>query len=570
MLDKKLCDREFPYRWRSSLAIFSYQPPDEHQTYEGSVISYLKVACTITGYQADPEVGIQAPHLGWNDPVVIDNYKSIVSQYYGCYGAILEVAIASPGGEGGPEGEPYFIDFEPKKREVYEIVTESGESMSRTLEDIGVRKGTTTSQSHEYLDILSGASAGAFTVQGQGSGQWGTKDIGNQEYTNVRNTDEARELRETLSHTTQLTQMYHQFTSYHLGTNRAVFFMVPRPHVVQSDLTFVNGPRELEGIQEVFLVVLRPARLKNFCVEAYLETAHIASTPIETHEPNTAPLELNIPAQSYPPADQDQFFLFHEDSEVYDAPDGWEIDLSRNGGYEINSVTKGEAAGPADYKVTAAIDRVTAWGRVQSAVIDDVQLPGWLDLKLTVFLLKKELTTIGYEQSLWLTGRGLCCCPPGRVRARRPRFEGESVVFEGRLPGRRRTAIGRTARLTVEQANEVRAEVERTMYESVNHPDRYPFGLLQFPETQFVSRAVARVLDRADHPDNQRLNKIKGTDREAVAKISAVAPEISRRRLLDMPLQQQVSRFSLTLEEATKLRRVLLGIDRPRSQRRAR
>jgi hypothetical protein len=67
-----------------------------------------------------------------------------------------------------------------------------------------------------------------------------------------------REQRETYSHTTQLTQMYHQLDSYHLGTNRAMFFMLPRPHVVQSELTFVNGPRLLEGIQEVFLIVMRP------------------------------------------------------------------------------------------------------------------------------------------------------------------------------------------------------------------------------------------------------------------------------------------------------------------------
>ena len=32
---------------------------------------------------------------------------------------------------------------------------------------------------------------------------------------------------------TRLMQMYHQLDSYHLGTNRAIFFMLPRPHIVQ-------------------------------------------------------------------------------------------------------------------------------------------------------------------------------------------------------------------------------------------------------------------------------------------------------------------------------------------------
>ena len=48
--------------------------------------------------------------------------------------------------------------------------------------------------------------------------------------------------------------------------------MLPRPHIVESDLTFVNGPRKLEGIQEFFLVVMRPKEIKNICAEAYLET----------------------------------------------------------------------------------------------------------------------------------------------------------------------------------------------------------------------------------------------------------------------------------------------------------
>ena len=37
--------------------------------------------------------------------------------------------------------------------------------------------------------------------------------------------------------------------------------MLPRPHIVESEKTFVNGPRELEGIQEIFLVVMRPRRI---------------------------------------------------------------------------------------------------------------------------------------------------------------------------------------------------------------------------------------------------------------------------------------------------------------------
>ncbi len=48
--------------------------------------------------------------------------------------------------------------------------------------------------------------------------------------------------------------MYHLLDSYHLGTNRAVFFVQPRPHTLEEPSGFVRGPRPVEGIQEVLLV----------------------------------------------------------------------------------------------------------------------------------------------------------------------------------------------------------------------------------------------------------------------------------------------------------------------------
>ena len=158
--------------------------------------------------------------------------------------------------------------------------------MSRSLDNLNVRKGSTTTGTHEVLDILNGVSASAQGLSFGGSlsvqGQWGTRDINQQEYSDVRTTDQSREQRENFSHTTQLTQMYQQLNSYHLGTNRAVFFVLPRPHIIDdkdTPLTFINGPRRLEGIQEFFLVVVRPKETKQICVEAYLETAHVGQVP---------------------------------------------------------------------------------------------------------------------------------------------------------------------------------------------------------------------------------------------------------------------------------------------------
>ena len=74
---------------------------------------------------------------------------------------------------------------------------------------------------------------------------------------------------------TLISQLYSLLQGYHVGTNRVVFFMQPRPHIQDMKFTFVHGPRRLEGIQEFFLVVNRPKSISGLCVEAALETAHL-------------------------------------------------------------------------------------------------------------------------------------------------------------------------------------------------------------------------------------------------------------------------------------------------------
>lgn len=289
MIDKVACDRELPLRWRSSVAIFEYEPPEDQQRIDGFKISYLKVACTITGYQASgKEIRIRErlARAGWTEKEMEENLTDTIDAYHACYGAMLEVVVAPPSSdEVRLEDYPYFADFDPKKRELYELVTDTGEVMSRTLEDVNVRLGQTTLQSHEIRDTttvgaeLSG-SIGLASGTASAAYESRTTDLSQRATENIRTIDSARENRETLSHTTQLSQMYHQLNSYHLGTNRAAFFVLPRPHVVQSTdpagtpLTFVDGPRQLEGIQEFMLVVVRPKSQEGICVEAYLETAH--------------------------------------------------------------------------------------------------------------------------------------------------------------------------------------------------------------------------------------------------------------------------------------------------------
>src|SRR3990172_2084101 len=285
-------------------------------------------------------------------------------------------------------------------------------------------------------------------------------------------------MREAFSHTTQLTQMYHQFTSYHLGTNRGVFFMLPRPHIVQAEdrlsadpsqkvpLTFVNGPRLLEGIQEIFLVVMRPKEMKEICVEAYLETAHIVSEPIYEYETSTGTLTLHVFKEAVDTSGtfgDDSNTTYAEGSETYTPPDGWEVDIDRNGGYKIESVSGERIEGYAVTEVTR--DHVTVWGKVR-AVFHDHTWPqsnhrhnGVLDVVVTVYIRKKVPKVVGYDQNLWLTGRGVCCCPARREPPDLP----ESVLWEWPLATAVKVPVGATSSMTIREANQMRVEIGRQL-----------------------------------------------------------------------------------------------------------
>lgn len=569
-----------PRRWRSSLAVFGYEPPQEDQTYEGMTVSYLKVVASVTGFQPDPdEAGLKdrRAYLAWNDPAVIENYEETVSKYYGCYGAVLEVVVTPTGSAEElakiPFAQyPFFVDFEPKKRELYEIVSETGEMMSRSLENVNVRKGATTTDSHEVLDIFGGAS-GSFQTGGTGGslavqGQWGTRDVNQEEFTNVRTTDSGRETRETFSHTTQLTQMYHQLNSYHLGTNRAVFYMLPRPHIVQAPNTFVNGPRMMEGMQEIFLVVMRPKAIKDICVEAYLETAHIGQEPIYEYETSTGPLSLHMELKAPDPGDpifsgDDDLTITAEDSETFTPPSGWEVDLERNGGYSIEAES---GVGILSKEVVAARDHVVAKGKIRAQFIDNPWpapndfIDGRLDMDVTVFVRNKTPRIKDYDQTLWMTGRSVCTCPKPQTGGP---SDTSSVVWERPLKNVTDKQIGAAANMTIHEANQLRAEIGRFVLTSLNHPDRYPRGTVKFSDTKFVASTLGKLIRQAGHPDNQPLSSIKGLDAVIKNKVAQTAAKVSRGRLLQMSLNEMSDRFGLTIAEAAKLRRATLGLEGP-------
>ena len=571
MVDTKVCDREFPLRWRSSVAIFEYEPPEEDQTIEGSVITYLKVVCTVTGFQPDGrEIRISRRGTGaWTSTQVTDNMAEQLGAYYPCFGALLEVSVGPESKNVPVDNYPYFADFEPKKRELYEVVTETGEVMSRSLEDVGVRLGKTTASSHEVYDKQNFAqevSGGYGYVSGKTSygDEWGSKDVSSQQYDNVRTTDSAREQRETLSHTTQLTQMYHQLSSYHLGTNRAVFFVLPRPHVVDAEKTFVNGPRRLEGIQEFFLVVVSPKAIGSLCIEAYLETAHLGQIPKFDYDPQTTTLVLpridapvNDDSDHWYDSDDDSYQNRQTDTATYSVPPGWEVDTTNGPGWTEG---KHNASGTTSYSVEVKPDHVTLFGEAIGRMVDNATgndlFNASLDMSINIFIKKKTGRLIGTTDTLFLTGRGSCTCGNDLFLEE----VGDHFTFEVPMPQRREPATPGRGRVSILDANVMRERIGDAIIGSLASPARYPRGAVDIRSSQLLADTAAALIRTPDHPDNRPLSDLDGLDRDVTGRITAVSPGISRGRLLQIPLTDQIERFGLDLQQAADLRRQLLGI----------
>jgi hypothetical protein len=173
----------------------------------------------------------------------------------------------------GIEDFPHIIDFEPKIRDLYQGATEDGEVLSASTSEVKTDKSHTRTDSSETgLSVSGSATIGVASLTAGLTHKWGESE---QDTTQIQ-TDASRDRRERYATTTNISQMYNMLTGYHLGTNRGVFLMLPRPHVLQpTDFrTFVQGLRVIEGVQEFFLVVARPSDVTGLCVNATLETGH--------------------------------------------------------------------------------------------------------------------------------------------------------------------------------------------------------------------------------------------------------------------------------------------------------
>lgn len=450
MIDPVVCDERLPAKWQTSLAVSKYRPDDEFQMFPAYNITYLKVTATITGYQPlDKEI---QGKINWNgvNVATIPGLTDLLNSYNPCHGAILQVVV-------GPKDKkpqipltdyPFFLDFEPKKRELYELATDTHEKQSRSIGSLNITKSSGSTQSMEVLDIDMGG--GGFGVKAEvgdygggfnysaPSGQWGTKRLNADESMSTRSTDVGQEKRESFSFSTQLSQMYHLLDSYHLGTNRIVFFIQPRPHTLEEPSYFVKGPRPVEGIQEFFAIAAQPKDQKDLCVSLRLDTSHITKTPIMDYERKTDVSEMAyatapIPTRNDTMGNREkwgeacfigcwdmyyQCYLTHDvDDKVYTAPDGYVIEsysnLVNSNSHGSSNVTissnrktltiHAEANGKICFEDTfGCVDCPDEWQKWSGSARRQVQ----------VNLISTTPTKqVGEEESLMITTRGLCCCP---------------------------------------------------------------------------------------------------------------------------------------------------------------
>jgi len=546
MVDGDICDARKPLPMQPSLAVFEYTPEDATAGAANPYqVSYLKITCSIASYGATNLERLRAGKVLVTSPFnrdftgaskqsarQVDDFDStqrITGADLPCFGALIEVSVGPTDREAWSLSDfPYFSDFEPKKRELFELVTDTGEVASRSLEGTGVLHGGTTSSSNEVFDKT--------TVGAKVSGQYGSKDsnikaegsygyeegssnVDTFKYTNVRTFDAAREARETYSHTTQLSQMYQLLASFHLGTNRAVFFVEPRPHIVQRDRTLIDGPRQLEGIQEFFMVVVRP-RGMDICVNASLETLHIGSVIRKDVEesPNTKTATLEFPRMgwdgSWSDPDDDRSYP-SENTYTYPAESGWVIDRSKGiDGYDIVFLDEAGGPGVVQHKVEVTDAAISIWAHVEERHIEgdlgekDRRQSGHFAMKIIIYLKRAVAVAPPTKEFAILTNTSVCTCPPSlrleidraphemHGAAKSIRLENKaSIVRELMLPPFE-TPLGRP--MTSETAHDWGKSLRQIVRSSMSSPDRYPRGAVDFWELDVIQDAVRSAGKRSD------------------------------------------------------------------------
>jgi hypothetical protein len=409
----------------------------------GGLLYPIGARVTMNAYRGTALVGTQT--VGAERDRVYDlaidgfNIDRVVFETQGNTASLLEfTAQAWLDVPVGLDDYPRIVDFEPKMRDFYQAATEAGEILTASAAVVHTDKTLAHTETTETGLSLSGTvgyaageSGGLFgSITGGLTHKWGET---NQDVNTVQ-TDASRERRERFATTTSLSQLYNLLTGYHPGSNRAVFMLLPRPHVLQPTdrRTFVHGLRVIEGVQEFFLVVLRPQWLDAMCVETYLETGHF---PEEVDEELTEVLPRTLVyswVMPTTPVAQPQVCwgacdyreISPQGGHKIDAPVGWVFDRRQGGGTGVTLESNNSdpwlqrvSDGRAHLEHSVRLDGekavfITVMARPEASGPQIGTSYNRADLTFTLHLVEenppkpdKKITT-----HFLLTSRGLCAC----------------------------------------------------------------------------------------------------------------------------------------------------------------
>ncbi len=491
-----------------------------------------------------------------------------------CYDKVVQKEL-------GLEEYPYIMAFEPQKREMYETVTESGESMSRSLSNINVRKGFTSTASEEVLDIDMGESfAGAIEqgvtgatggITGKTSGSYGytqqkgTRNINTRQRENSATTDTSRESRETASHSTTLSQMYHLFNGYHLGTNRALFFMLPRPHVTEVTenvgaslkpvRTFANGPRKLEGVQEVFLVINPSKGSGSICVETLLETAHLDWKLTETTtypKPEVSIKQLQTFLQEK--YGGSEYSYWHGgDEETYHHHTEYVAWYQDKGHFASNGYRKEkDSIRQNDWGISFKDNYIT---HEEALVMYLQENPD----KVPVPVVDKQTNT-----SMILTARSVKGCLPESSKDRCVEKSFPEAIADGKewVSLETEVCVPRTV-WRASSSNQLIQILGQKLQASLGSRERYPKEEVDFLHTKYalgkLNQHLAAMPD--DDPNNKPIEKLGQLGPEQCKRLREAFPEVkTRKQALNIPLNQLRSKLKLSDVQARDLRLRLMGL----------
>ena len=579
MMDTQFCNKRFPFHWRSSLAISAFEPRPEDQPEvlcEGR-ITFLKITATIAGYQPS-EGETKVGHASFPN-VPTEDLSSIIDQYFACYGALLNVAVfPNPHDNKNLRDFPHIIDVEPKTRDLVQASSETGDILTSSKSNVKTNKSLTHTESSETGYELT-ASAGIpkkFSVGGKLS----HKNTETEQENWSVNADAWRERQEKEGSNTQVSQLYNLLSSYHIGTNRVQFLMLARPHVLQptDHRTFVNGLRQIEGVQEFLLIVARPPEVRGLCIEALLETGHFPEG-----------LSVELP--------EDEFKKSHEEFKVtafgetafwngdwkkieatHNVESGWVVDTSPERGNDPGHPGMKEIANDSNDQANSSLKGYN-YQRISDATVEvSGQVRGGgstfgdearFDRTYRVFTRSFKSTPSTSEAKvpidrLLITSRSLCVCFKSGESCPELSSSGvgnlpmdSGIVAEPLIAISRRVLTGAANDDTRMPAmKELLSQIQNALTTNWRLPQRRPLEeATGFLESDYFIDKIRKFLP----PDHltKALANVPGLGRDVCARLGE---SCTVNEALEMNLAKFSEKTGLRIAEAAKARRKLLGI----------